>query len=132
MSRAFVAGTAYFLIMFACGFLLGTARVLIVAPLLGEWAAALVELPVMLMISWVACGWLMHRLAVAARILPRVAMGAVAFILLLIAEVLLGTSLFERTMPQQIQAMTSGAGLAGLFGQIAFAVFPTVRLWNRR
>lgn len=132
MRRAILAGAAYFLVMFACGFVLGTARVLVVTPLLGEWGATLVELPVMLTISWVICGWLVRRLSVAARITPRVAMGAVAFILLMIAEVLLGTSLFDRTLTEQVQAMSAGAGLAGLLSQIAFAVFPLVQSWKAR
>ena len=132
MSRAILAGAAYFLVMFACGFVLGAARVLVVTPLLGEWGATLVELPVMLTISWVVCGWLVLRLTLPAHATPRVAMGAVAFILLMIAEVLLGASLFDRTLTEQVQGMSVGAGLAGLLSQIAFAAFPLVQLWKAR
>lgn len=128
MSRAILAGAAYFLVMFACGFVLGTARILVAAPFLGEWGATLVELPVMLTISWVVCGWLVLRFLVAARATPRVAMGAVAFILLMSAEVLLGTLLFDRTLTEQMLGMSAGAGLAGLLSQIAFAAFPLVQL----
>jgi len=132
MSRAIFAGAAYFLVMLACGVAFGTARVVVVTPLLGEWGATLVELPVMLTISWVACGWLVLRLPVAARAAPRVAMGAAAFILMMIAEVLLGTSLFDRTLTEQVQGMSVGAGLAGLLSQVAFAAFPFVQLWKAR
>lgn len=55
-------------------------------------------------------------------------MGASAFTLLMIAENLRGTSLFDRTLPQQLQAMTIGPGLAGLLGQLAFAAFPLVQM----
>lgn len=127
MSRAIVAGALYFVVMFAFGFALGTVRVLLVAPRLGEWAATLVELPVMLAISWVSCRWLVVWLSVVAQAAPRIAMGAVALILLMVAEVTLGTSLFDRTWPQQMAAMASAVGLAGLLGQIAFATFPLVQ-----
>ena len=128
MSRSIISGATYFLTMFVLGFLLGTLRVLLVAPRLGEWGAIFVELPIMLGISWIVCRWILLRFAVPQRTAQGLVMGAVAFVLLMIAELLLGTSLFDRTLPQQGQAMTSGAGLAGLLGQFAFAVFPLIQV----
>lgn len=132
MNRAAKAGIAYFAGMFALGFVLGTVRVLLLAPVLGDWGATFAELPVMLAISWIYCGWLLRRLAVPGAFGARLLMGAVAFTLLMIAEVLLGVGLFERTLPQQVGEMTSGAGLAGLVGQLAFAAFPVLQLHRGR
>jgi ABC-type uncharacterized transport system permease subunit len=128
MNGAILGGAAYFLVMFALGFVLGTVRVLLLAPRLGEWSATFVELPVMLAISWVVCRWLVGRLGVPERATPRLVMGAVAFVLLMIAEVVLGTSLFDRSLSQQVQAMTGGPGLAGLLGQMVFAAFPLAQM----
>lgn len=128
MNSTAKAGVAYFAGMFALGFLLGTARVLLLAPVLGDWGAIVAELPVMLAISWIYCGWLLRRFAVPRLLRPRLLMGAIAFALLMIAEALLGFGLFDRTLRQQLQEMTSGPGFAGLVGQLAFAAFPLLRL----
>ena len=61
LTRAAWAGLAYFGIVFATGFALGTLRVLAVTPRLGENAAVLLELPIILTLSWVACRWLISR-----------------------------------------------------------------------
>ncbi len=132
MSAAGKAGLTYFAGMFALGFVLGTARVLLIAPVLGAWGATFAELPVMLAISWLYCAWLLRRFAVPGAAGARLLMGAVAFILLMVAEVLLGIGLFGRDLPQQVQEMTNGPGLAGLAGQLAFAAFPLLRLGRPR
>ena len=128
LPRAILAGVAYFSIMFAIGFVLGTVRVMVLAPALGEWGAAFAELPIMLGISWVTAAWLIARLRVAQTSTARLVMGLAAFALLMIAEVLLGIGLFGRTLSEQLGAMTEGAGLAGLLGQVAFAAFPLAQL----
>lgn len=128
MKRTAQAGVTYFAGMFAIGFVLGTLRVLLLVPAIGDWGATLTELPVMLAVSWVYCGWLTLWLEVPARPGSRLQMGAIALILLWMAETLLGISLFGRTLLQQILAMASGPGLAGLAAQIIFAAFPIVQL----
>jgi hypothetical protein len=56
------AAIGYFAVVFGMGFLLGTLRVLHIAPRLGEEFAVLIELPLMLAISWVACSWIIDWL----------------------------------------------------------------------
>ena len=67
VTRTFQAAAAYFGIVFALGFVLGTLRVLVLAPTLGSTEAVLVEIPVMLTISWIVCGWLITRFDVSPR-----------------------------------------------------------------
>ena len=52
------AGLAYFVVVFAAGFALGTFGVFLLIPHLGETVAVLAELPVVLTISWFVCRWL--------------------------------------------------------------------------
>jgi hypothetical protein len=129
--RAIRAGAAYFGGMFVIGFVLGTARVLLVVPRLGAWGATFAELPVMLAISWIYCAWLLRRFAVPAGIADRLLMGAVAFALPMFTEVLVGVGLLGRSLIEQIREMTDGPGLAGLIGQLAFAAFPLIQRWRR-
>ena len=75
MRKAVVAGILYFAVVFAFAFAIGTVRVLLVAPRLGEALAVLLELPVVLAASWACCGALVTRLAVSPRSGDRMMMG---------------------------------------------------------
>ena len=121
------AGLAYFAVVFVAGFVLGTLRVLVVAPRLGEVAAVLAELPVMLAVSWTVCGWLLGRVALSGGWGYRLAMGGVALVLLLGAELGLSVLAFGRTIAEHLASYGSPAGALGLAGQVAFALFPLLR-----
>ena len=127
-AAAVVAGAAYFGVVFAAGFMLGTARVLLLAPRFGDFAAVALELPVMLAISWFACGWLLGRLAVPPRATSRLAMGGVALALLVAAEVALSALAFGRGPVGYLESLATAEGGLGLAGQLAFALFPLLRL----
>jgi hypothetical protein len=127
MRRAIVAGILYFAAVFAIAFCLGTVRVLLVAPRLGETLAVLLELPVVLGASWACCGALVTRLAVSPRLGDRVMMGGVAFVVLQAAEALLAIFVFGRNPTVYLAAFTTLAGQLGLAGQIGFALIPLVR-----
>lgn len=126
-TRALEAGAAYFAIVFAAGFVLGTARVLLFIPLLGELPATLLELPLILAIAWFVCGKLVVRFQVPRRTPPRAIMGAVAFSLLMFAEVGLSLALFGDSLSDFTRGLTTPHGLLGLAGQVAFALMPLIR-----
>jgi hypothetical protein len=126
------AGFFYFAIVFAAGFLLGAIRIGILAPRIGDMLATLVELPIILGVSWAACLFVVARLKVEARASDRLLMGAVAFGLLIGAEIALGLGLTGRSLNAQIEAMTAPPALVGLCGQIVFALFPLIALAVRR
>jgi hypothetical protein len=62
MNRALTAATVYFLTLFALGFLLGSIRVLFVAPQIGVLGATLLEVPLMLAAASFLCRWAVGRL----------------------------------------------------------------------
>jgi hypothetical protein len=126
--RAALAGAVYFLVVYVIGFALGTARVLLVTPRLGATAAVLIELPFMLTTSWIACRLIVRRMAVARRPSARLAMGASAFALLMLADTALGIVAFGQTPAAQIAALHEVAGLIGLGGQVMFALFPLIQI----
>jgi hypothetical protein len=97
MRSAVGAAGAYFAVVFAAGFIAGSIRVLIVAPRLGRLGAVIIELPAMLAISWLICGWAVWRFGVPARLGARAVMGAIAFALLMLAELSVSVVVFGRS-----------------------------------
>jgi hypothetical protein len=59
--RAIEAGALYAITVFLIGFILGSMRILLVAPRLGETTAVIFEAPTMLAVSWFVCCWCVDR-----------------------------------------------------------------------
>ena len=125
-TRVVEAGVAYFAIVFAAGFALGTVRVLLLAPRFGELLPVLLELPLMLGISWLACGWVLVRFQIPQRIPLRLSVGVVAFGLLMLSELMLSTAVFGRSLSDHIHELATPHGLVGLGGQVLFGLMPLV------
>jgi len=117
------AAIAYWALVFALGFLLGSIRVLVLEPALGMLPATLIELPIMLGASWMVARWLLGRFGIAE---PKhaLAMGAIAFALLMGSEVLLTLIVFGDSVGEWIAGIGTPAGAIGLAGQVAFGLFP--------
>ena len=123
----------YVAIVFAFGFGLGAVRTLFVTPVTGELVAVLIELPVILVLSWI----------VAARIFPGrgltpsqgIETGLTGFMLLQMAESLLfGAFGPYRYLDNVLYYLgdLSPARLAGLVGQILFAAIPFIQIVRSR
>lgn len=122
MKRAYTAATAYFLALFALGFVLGTIRVLFVAPRLGDLRATLLEVPVMLYAAFFLCRWAAERWQVRPTLSARWAMVLWFLVLLALFETVLGVVLFGRTLTGTWAALATPAGLIGLTAQIIAAL----------
>ena len=118
-------GLGYFAAVFAAGFAMGTLRVLVIAPRLGEVPAVLLELPVMLAVAWLVCGWLVRGRDLTAG--QAALMGAVAFACLMLAEAALSVLVFARSLSDHIALYAQAPHLAGLAGQVGFAALPLLR-----
>ncbi|MCX9145816.1 hypothetical protein [Erythrobacter sp. WG] len=121
--RAVRAAVSYWAMIFALGFVLGTARVLWIAPALGLVPATLLELPVMLGASWWASGFLLRRHGVSAAG-EALAMGVLAFALLLAAECGLAGVLSGESPAQWLAGLAQPHAALGLAGQVVFALIP--------
>lgn len=86
MKLPFKAGVLYFALAFGAGFALGALRVLFVAPRLGARTAELIEAPLMLAVTFFSARWTVRRLAVPPARGPRLQMGGIALVLLLVVE----------------------------------------------
>ena len=124
MKRALIAASAYFLALFSLGFVLGTIRVIFVVPRVGELAATIAEVPVMLAAAYFVCRWAIRRWQVPPTIAVRLAMVPWFLALLFAFEALLGAKLFGRSVADQWAALSTPAGLVGITAQIIAALLP--------
>jgi hypothetical protein len=125
-----LAALAYFLVVFTLAFAMGIARALVIAPRIGELAGVLLEVPILVMASW----------SVARRLLKgrsftfwqAAMMGAAAFAMTMASEAALSVLLRGQSVTHWVGTLTTPLGLAGLAGQIAFAVMPIFARDRRR
>lgn len=123
MLRTLAAAVAYVIPVLALGVLLGTVRVLWLAPRVGETKAVLLELPLMLAASWVVAGAVLRRWPGARPL----ALGLAALALLLAAEMALGFALSGRPPAAWLVDQARLPGALGLAGQAAFGLIPWAR-----
>ena len=119
--RVVRAGLLYFALTFGAGFVLGPVRILWLVPRVGARVAELLELPVMVFISWLAARWVTRRLAVPPRTGPRLAMGALAGALLLAAEFSLVLRLRGMTLEEYFATRDPVSG-AAYYGAVVLLV----------
>jgi hypothetical protein len=124
MSSVLKASLAYFVIVFTFAFILGTVRVLVVAPRLGELVAVILEVPLVIFVSYLAARFCTARFAVPANKGPRLVMGLAAFALLMAVEFILSVLMFGRPPSAFLTGFTHLPGQIGLAGQIVFGLMP--------
>src|SRR3974390_466090 len=131
MDAVIKAGLAYFGAVFVVGFILGAVRVLVLVPRLGETASVLLEVPVILAVSWRLSGWTTQEFRVSSAVSRRLLMGVVAFALLMLAEMGVSVFAFGRSIEDHFASYRSSLGVIGLIAQIAFAFIPLMqRNWR--
>ncbi len=94
---------------------------------MGRTLATLAELPVILGVSWIFCAWVVGRFGVAPVTRDRLAMGAIAFAILMFAETLLGLGSGRSLDAQMLDYREPGPAM-GLIAQIAFAFIPWAQM----
>lgn len=118
------AGTAYFAIVFAVGFALGTIRVLWLTPYLGERMAELSEMPWMLLASVLSARWVTGKFALPALALQRLAVGMLALAWTLTFEFTLVLGLRGLSLNEYFASRDPVAGSTYLTMLGLFALMP--------
>lgn len=126
MAPAIKAGLCYFALTFGAGFLLGPLRILLLVPRVGARAAELAELPVMIVVMWLAARWTIRRFHVPSSTASRLAMGVLAFTLLLAAEFLLVLPLRGLTLEQYFATRDPVSGVAYYASLVLLALMPLI------
>ena len=122
MPKACIIGLRYYAIIFGLAFGMGVARTLVVAPRLGATVAVLLEVPLIVVASWIAARHLLRHRSFTQ--LQNAAMGATGFTLTMVSEVVLARILRGQSAADWAADVMTPLGLIGLAGQIAFAVIP--------
>lgn len=113
----------YFALTFAVGFLLGSFRMLILVPRVGEVAAVLIECPIILLASFFIARWVLRRFSPHATAVHRLLIGLLAFAMLMSTELLMSS--LRGISPQEFaSALLKAPGAIGLAGQTLFALMP--------
>ncbi|MGL5362310.1 MAG: hypothetical protein ACRDBH_05485 [Bosea sp. (in: a-proteobacteria)] len=113
--------------LFGIGFLLAIPRELLLKPSLGEMGAVMVELPVVLGLSWHLARLLMRGSRFAWQLMPRLVTGAGALACLLMAEILLSVLALGQTWAAAFASIITPKGLAGLAAQALACSFPSMQ-----
>lgn len=123
-TRTIKAGMAYFALVFAAGFVLGSIRVPFLVPRLGERVAELVEMPFMLVVVLVSARFITRRFALPANVLARLGAGLLALALLIAAELLLTVAFQEQSLGDYIASRDPVSGTVYLVMLVLFAAMP--------
>jgi NhaP-type Na+/H+ or K+/H+ antiporter len=127
--RAVKAGLLYFALVFAAGFVLGPIRILWLVPRVGQRAAELIELPIMLVVIVFAARWIVRRMALSRDWRSRLVMGLVAAGVLLLVELTAVLRLQGMTFAEYFADRDPVAGTAYYLSVLFFALLP---LWLSR
>lgn len=115
----------YFLLVFGAGFVLGTGRVLILVPLLGERTAELLEMPLMLGVIVSAARWVAgHKLE--ARQSSALCVGFIAMGFVLVADLAVGMGLRGMSARDVFLNRDPVSGAAYYVALLLFAVMPAI------
>ena len=114
----------YFALVFGAGFLLGMIRVPLVVPRIGERYAELAEMPFMLVAMLFAARHVMHKYGHDVGSGGLLALGTLALLLLLAAELLLTVLIAGRSVVDYLTGRDPVSGSVYIAMLIVFAAMP--------
>jgi hypothetical protein len=112
----------YFILIFATGFALAMIRIPFLVPRLGERWAELIELPFMVLASFLVARWLVQRFRLVT-VMQCMGTGLPAFLMMLSAE--LAVMRFQgQGLDEYLAGRDPVSGMAYLFSLLLFAAMP--------
>jgi len=120
------AGILYGLFAFTLGLILGTLRVLFIAPQLGTGAAVILELPIMLAACWWCAGIIVRRYPPSGRN-EALAIGLIGFAVVIVGEFAVGMSMMGQTPADWIDQFARPTAQLGLAAQLLTIAMPLLR-----
>lgn len=114
----------YFLLVFGCGFILGTIRTLWLLPHLSTRSAELIEIPIMLLVIFLSAKFVIKKLPSTTSNPKLILIGALALIYLLIAEFSLVLELRGISIQEYFTTRDPISGTAYFLSLIIYALMP--------
>ena len=118
------AAFVYFLIVFGAGSVLGPIRILLAVPRMGERIAELMEASLMLLVIILAANWIVRKFQLPVRIIYRLGVGVIAFILGLVFEFGLILTLRGLTLREYFESRDPIAAGVYYLTLVLFALMP--------
>lgn len=118
-----IRGLVYFSLVFGVGFILGTFRVLIVVPLVGDRVAELLEAPLMLAAIYLAARFVTRHFEASSRV-EYFYSGLLALLLLLVVELTLVLALQGLSIREYLAERDPVAGVVYVVMLLIFAAMP--------
>ena len=129
--RILAVGAAYFALAYAAGFALGALRTIVVRPYLGPDISRLAELPIMIVISFLAARLIIRHMGPGSRD-DWMKVGGFAFLLLIITEITMGRLLFGISLRGFVADILTPVGMISLIAQGLLIIFPALAAgWDR-
>ena len=128
MAKTIRAALVYFAIVLSAGFALGMFRVLILVPRIGERWAELAEMPIMAVVIFLAAGYVLRRFPEIAFPGRALAVGFLALVMSIAAELVLAVLLQDQTLAEFIASRDKISGSVYVALLLVFAVMPRLRL----
>jgi hypothetical protein len=114
----------YFALVFGAGFVLGPLRVLFVVPHIGARAAELAEMPLMLVVIWLAARWIARRGTPPPAPGERIAIGTLAAVLVMLADIGVGIALRGLSLAEIFTGRDPVSGTAFYLALVFCALAP--------
>jgi len=121
-----VAAAIYFALVFGAGFVLGPIRIFWAEPRFGPRLAELIEAPIMLVVIAVAARWIVGGYARQFSVRRRATLGAVALLLMLVAEFALVTWLRGESIGDYFAGRDPVSGWVYYVLLVVFAAMPAL------
>ncbi len=125
--NAIKGGLLYGAGVFIAGFGFGILRNLFLAPVVNETLAILIEIPLILSVSWILCRRSIVKLQITEKIPDRAIMGSIALLVLVSAELLLWNLMFDGSPIEFVARYKNTPQQIGLAAQFIFASFPLIQ-----
>jgi hypothetical protein len=124
--RSFKSAVLYFALVLGTGFALGSIRVPLLVPRLGERYAELLEMPIMFIAIVLAARHVVRRFSLPASLSVRLRVGFAALFMSVLAELLLAALLQGRSVAQYIASRDPVSGSVYLVLLLLFALMPSI------